>query len=117
MGVAVSLIAVIPALPEEGSMTDSSEEPRASVRLRIHGRVQGVGYRYFAFEAARRLGLVGFVKNEPDGTVSLEAEGPKETLAALVATCKKGPPGGRVTSVELTFGPSTGAFVRFEILR
>ena len=53
-------------------------------RYRVHGRVQGVGYRVFAATCARALGLAGWVANRPDGTVEAYAEGPADKLATLV---------------------------------
>jgi acylphosphatase len=68
---------------------------------RIHaivtGHVQGVSYRASTASEARRLGLVGWVKNRPDGSVELEAEGDEGPLAQLVAWCEHGPPAARVT--------------------
>ena len=68
---------------------DASGSPTVRKRFRFIGRVQGVGFRYQAQQAASVLGLTGWVKNEPDGTVSGEAEGPEacvnEFLRALEA--------------------------------
>ncbi len=65
------------------------------------GRVQGVGYRWFVQKAATKLGLVGYVRNLPDGTVELEAEGDKENLDALINEMKKGPLGAHVQTVKV----------------
>jgi acylphosphatase len=89
----------------------------ASVRLRITGRVQGVYYRANAAEAARRLGLVGRVRNLPDGSVEATAEGPPGSLTAFVAWCHEGPPHARVDQVEATWGPATGQHEEFGIER
>lgn len=70
------------------------------VRAKIQGRVQGVSYRASAAHEARRLGLVGWVRNEPDGSVLLEAQGEDAPLAELLAWCREGPPGARVTAVD-----------------
>ena len=59
--------------------------------IKITGRVQGVGFRYSTLSEARRMGLTGFVRNMPDGSVYIEAEGPVETLNSFVAWCRKGP--------------------------
>lgn len=59
--------------------------------IKITGRVQGVGFRYSTLSEARRMGLTGFVRNMPDGSVYIEAEGPVETLNTFVAWCRKGP--------------------------
>ncbi len=64
------------------------------------GRVQGVGYRWFVQKTATRLGIKGYVRNLPDGTVELEAEGNTESLDALVSEMKKGPLGAQVLAVR-----------------
>ena len=87
------------------------------VRAIISGWVQGVGYRASTMDEARRLGLVGWVKNRPDGTVELEAEGLDPAVTALIAWCEHGPPGARVERVvaeELTPG---GTERQFAIVR
>lgn len=61
------------------------------VAFRVHGAVQGVGYRRFAEREARALGLAGWVRNEADGSVSGEAGGPEADLAALRARLAEGP--------------------------
>jgi len=70
-----------------------------AVRLRVTGRVQGVGYRAWAAAEARRLGLSGFVRNRLDGSVEAVARGPAEALAAFAAACRTGPSGARVEAV------------------
>jgi len=62
-----------------------------AVRFRVHGAVQGVGYRRFAEREARALDLAGWVRNEPDGSVSGEAEGPEAALEAFRARLAEGP--------------------------
>jgi acylphosphatase len=61
------------------------------IRFGVHGSVQGVGYRRFAEREARTLELVGWVRNEPDGSVAGEAEGPEAALAAFRARLAEGP--------------------------
>lgn len=70
------------------------------VRLRITGLVQGVGFRWFVREHARRLGLAGWVRNEPDGAVLLEVEGAAELVGELQAAVQCGPAGARVDLVQ-----------------
>lgn len=65
----------------------------------VRGRVQGVFYRASAREKAVQLGVSGFVRNEPDGSVYIEASGDKEGLQQFVAWCRKGPPRALVTEV------------------
>jgi acylphosphatase len=67
---------------------------------RISGRVQGVGFRWWAREAASRLRLRGTVRNEAGGTVWLEASGSPESLDRLEELLRQGPPGGRVDRVQ-----------------
>jgi acylphosphatase len=80
----------------------------------VHGRVQGVGFRYFVLESARSLGLAGAVHNCTDGSVRVEAEGPREHLDRLLVLLREGPPAARVTSVTEEWGDPIGA-TRFVI--
>ncbi|MBI4388390.1 MAG: acylphosphatase [Candidatus Omnitrophica bacterium] len=85
------------------------------VYLIITGRVQGVCYRSIACQKATELQLAGYVKNRPDGSVELVAEGVATQLQELVKWCKKGPQGAIVTDVEVSWASSTGQFQGFEI--
>ena len=76
--------------------------------IKITGRVQGVGFRYTTLSEARRIGLTGFVRNMPDGSVYIEAEGPVETLNSFVAWCRKGPGISFVDSLTANPIPPTG---------
>ena len=69
------------------------------VHLEITGRVQGVGFRWFIREHARRSGLAGWVRNRPDGVVEIAAAGTEELLAALRHAARVGPPGAVVEQV------------------
>jgi acylphosphatase len=75
-------------------------EMSTAIRLIIHGRVQGVGYRAWARREATRLGLDGWVRNRGDGTVELVAAGTAENLLAFVGLCERGPPAARVTAMQ-----------------
>ena len=86
------------------------------ISIKVSGRVQGVFYRASTHEEAQRLGLKGFVKNEPDGSVYIEAEGDEAVLDALVAWCKQGPPAARVSNVEIQEGTWKG-FSEFTVKR
>ena len=79
------------------------------------GRVQGVGYRWWAKQSADRRGLTGRVRNLRDRTVEVRAEGEQEELTAFVGDLFRGPPGGRVDGLRLIWGAATGAFADFEI--
>ncbi|HEY8615238.1 acylphosphatase [Phenylobacterium sp.] len=72
---------------------------RLVVRLQIEGRVQGVGYRWWAVGEARRLGLAGWVRNRREGWVELLAAGEADAVDALVQACHHGPRGAQVTAV------------------
>ena len=72
---------------------------RRAESFRIEGRVQGVGYRWWAVTAAREIGLAGWVRNRADGTVELLAIGDPDALDELAAACAKGPPSARVSGV------------------
>jgi len=70
------------------------------VRLIVTGRVQGVFFRAACAREARARGLGGWVRNLPDGSVEVVAEGPDQDVAALTAWCREGPPVARVDGVE-----------------
>ena len=88
----------------------------AGLHALVRGCVQGVGFRYFVMDRAEALGLVGYVRNMPDGrTVEVVAEGPKDTLETLVRTLSRGPRGSVVEVVDTHWGPPTGQFSVFEV--
>lgn len=70
------------------------------VAFRASGRVQGVGYRAFVLDHARILGLAGWVRNAPDGTVQGQAEGKAEVLEALRVALRGGPPWAHVSALD-----------------
>jgi acylphosphatase len=74
--------------------------PRVAVRLVIRGRVQGVGYRWWARGQARRLKLAGWVRNRSDGAVELLAAGSPGAVEQLIGACRHGPSAAEVSSVE-----------------
>lgn len=69
-------------------------------RLIVRGRVQGVGYRWSCREEALRLGLAGWVRNLPDGSVEVAVEGDEVAVDRLASWCRQGPSPARVTEVE-----------------
>ena len=80
-----------------------------SVRLRITGRVQGVGYRAWMMRQAGALGLRGWVRNRSDGSVEVLATGAPDAVAALVEACRLGPYGARVTAVTVADAEDDGS--------
>ncbi|MES3629800.1 MAG: acylphosphatase [Longimonas sp.] len=82
---------------------------------RVTGRVQGVGFRHFTRTTARRQDLTGWVRNEPDGSVRLEAEGPHEDLQALLDAVHEGPRAARVDAVDAEWSDATEDFQQFEV--
>ena len=77
--------------------------------------VQGVAFRYYTREKARSLDLTGFVRNQPDGTVELVAEGDEDAIEMLRVWLDHGPATARVDRVDLTWQNPTGSASSFEI--
>lgn len=81
----------------------------------VYGRVQGVGFRYAAYNRAIQLHLKGWVMNRPDGSVRVVAEGAERELAQLAAWLHEGPPAAHVELVDLDWLDATGEFSSFTI--
>jgi acylphosphatase len=81
----------------------------------VHGRVQGVGFRFFVVREARRLGLTGWVANEPAGRVRCVAEGPRPELEALLGELRDGPRGAWVDRVDATWSAASGTLSGFDV--
>jgi len=81
----------------------------------VSGLVQGVCYRYFAFEQAEKLGLAGWVKNLPTGEVEAEVEGDRSTVEVLIKALKIGPRAARVTDIAIEWIEPIGEVVNFRI--
>lgn len=96
-------------------MSAMERTDRICATVRIRGKVQGVFFRYSAKLEANRLGLTGWIRNCEDGDVRATAEGPRERVAEFVAWCKVGPPGARVSDVEVHESPATGDFSAFRV--
>lgn len=90
-----------------------NEPALTRVHARIHGKVQGVFFRASTEQRARSLGLNGWVRNRADGTVELEAEGPRAACEALIEYCREGPQAARVDAVESRWIDPTGAEQEF----
>ena len=75
------------------------------IRIKIHGRVQGVGFRYFTKQAAQKYDISGYAKNEPGLTVLIIAEGEKQELDRFIAMCRQGPSWGQVNKIEVQDEP------------
>jgi acylphosphatase len=80
-----------------------------AARLRITGRVQGVGYRAWAITKAAQLGLRGWVRNRADGSVEALAIGDEDAVAAMVEACHDGPFAARVGEVRVTDAEDDGS--------
>ena len=80
-----------------------------SVRLRITGRVQGVGYRAWMMRQASAIGLRGWVRNRADGSVEALVTGEDDRIAAMIEACREGPFGARVIDVEITDAADDGS--------
>ena len=84
-------------------------------RAIVSGRVQGVGYRASAAHEARRRGLLGWVRNRPDGTVEVDAQGDEAVLQTFLVYLRQGPPGARVKLVDVDWLPVAPDLGSFEI--
>jgi acylphosphatase len=83
----------------------------------VHGRVQGVGFRYFVQYVGNHLGLAGNVYNCPDSTVEITVEGDSEKIADFIKQVEKGPPLSRVERVDVAEIPIQGTYGSFSIER
>ena len=77
-------------------------------RVRVNGRVQGVFFRAETQERARSLGLAGWVRNRPDGSVEAVFEGEQDRVQSMVDWSRRGPPGASVDGVEVTWEEPEG---------
>ncbi|MCD6363323.1 MAG: acylphosphatase [Synergistetes bacterium] len=88
---------------------------KARLKARIYGLVQGVGFRYFVKREARSLGITGWVRNMPDGSVEVIAEGEKNALKLLLSLLHKGPSFAIVDRVDYVWKDYTGEFSEFGV--
>ncbi|MDO8689241.1 MAG: acylphosphatase [Dehalococcoidia bacterium] len=98
-------------VPEQAPVEGDASHLHAVVR----GRVQGVGFRYFAVERAEALNLSGQVRNLKGGAVEVVAEGTRESLESFLQDLWRGPRGAQVEGVEAHWGITTGSFRGFEV--
>jgi len=95
--------------------TDPATEQLERVVIEIAGHVQAVGFRYYACVAARKHSVVGWVRNDAEGTVSVMAEGARERLEAFVEVLSKGPAAADVEEVDVRWESASGRFSRFTV--
>ena len=88
---------------------------RVARRFLVSGRVQGVGFRYFTLEVARREGVTGWVRNLPDGRVEAVVEGEAEAVTRLERAIRSGPRGARVDTVNVDVQEPSGAYATFTV--
>jgi acylphosphatase len=84
--------------------------------FRLEGRVQGVGFRWWTIRTAESLGLRGTVRNLPDGSVEIDASGPRDEMERFSSLLRDGPPSARVESVR-TFTPAGPVSEGFRAVR
>jgi len=77
------------------------ETTSRAVRATVVGQVQGVGFRAYAAQEAQRLGLTGWVRNEPDGSVTAHVEGPEEAVGQMLTWLGSGPPSASVERADV----------------
>lgn len=85
--------------------------------IHVYGRVTGVGFRYWAANKARELGIVGFVRNERDESVLIEAEAEERVLQDLIQWCREGSHPGDVSQIEHSFSDKLEQYKDFTIQR
>ncbi len=100
---------------DAGSRSKKRMEHQLRAHVIIHGLVQGVWFRQSTKDEALRIGVGGWVRNLPDGSVEALFEGEKKKVEELVGWCHKGPPGARVNKVEISWEPHKGEFTHFDI--
>ena len=98
-------------------MSEPSPAHLANQRLNaiVHGRVQGVGFRFFVLQQAVALGLTGWVRNMADGMVEVLAEGETVRLQEFLAALYEGPEAAFVRDVKFQYNIATGEFRDFDI--
>ncbi|HET9668089.1 MAG TPA: acylphosphatase [Casimicrobiaceae bacterium] len=112
---------------DEGRLTDAKSiaaltlherwmgAAKRSVNVRVRGRVQGVGYRDFAYHEAAALGVTGFVRNRRDGSVEAHVQGSRERCDAFVERCRRGPRASSVARIEIARAAEDAGLTEFTV--
>ena len=87
------------------------------LHVQVFGHVQGVGYRHFVWKRAHGLGIQGWVRNCPDGSVEIVAEGVEATLRFMLQDVRRGPAGALVQGINEEWLPASAEFNRFLIVK
>jgi acylphosphatase len=97
-------------------MPEQKDKPRQRrVGVRYEGRVQGVGFRYTAVSVSSSFDVTGYVQNEPDGSVTLVAEGREDELVRFLRAIKESHLGRYITAERLKWSEATGEFAGFTV--
>lgn len=102
-------------MASETPSDSSADRDRQRLAAVVSGRVQGVGFRRYVRGWARKLGLTGWVRNDPDGTVHLVAEGEAASLDRLTRLLWGGPPPAEVASVDAERSEAEGTYEAFAV--
>ncbi|MDH5807058.1 MAG: acylphosphatase [Candidatus Methanomethylicaceae archaeon] len=86
-------------------------------KIIVKGKVQRVGFRYFTYKLAKKIGLVGYVKNLEDGNVEIVVEGKKEDIIKLISEVRIGPPNAFVKDLEIYWSEPKYSFNDFFIIK
>jgi len=100
---------------EKTGKMEKKLKSEARLHAIVHGRVQGVNFRYYTVRTAQRLGLTGWVANRWEGTVETVSEGRREALNEFRAFLHRGPPSSVVQRVDVEWETPTGEFERFGV--
>ena len=95
--------------------TEGGQGELKCFRAVVHGRVQGVNFRYYTWVRAESLGLVGYVRNLPGGGVEVVAEGQEDSLHRLLSWLHTGPSWARVSQIKVQWRPPKGRCQHFEV--
>ena len=91
------------------------EEPLRQIHAIVHGLVQGVNFRGYTNQKAAALGVTGWIRNRPDGTVETVAEGSEHALRAFLGWLQVGPPASDVEKVDAMWGDASGQYPDFKV--